>query len=108
LAQNDLVVETKESTDDIRRVTDVFEFLPNPSPCLPASTMTAHECCVAGVAGLVDAFPKAAVEICKLVLARLLGEGRAIYRWFLTLLDLDVSTFLVQNIKFSDAYAIRE
>jgi 4-hydroxy-tetrahydrodipicolinate synthase len=30
----------------------------------------------------------------------------AIYRWFRPLLDLDVSTYLVQNIKLAEALAI--
>jgi 4-hydroxy-tetrahydrodipicolinate synthase len=34
------------------------------------------------------------------------AEALEIYRWFRPLLDLDVSTFLVQNIKLAEALAI--
>ncbi len=51
------------------------------------------------VAGLVTAFPKETVAIYKLVLAGRYAEALEIYRWFRPLLDLDVSTYLVQNIK---------
>ena len=33
-------------------------------------------------------------------------EALAIYRWFRPLLDLDVSTYLVQNIKLAEVHAI--
>ena len=33
-------------------------------------------------------------------------EALAIYRWFRPLLDLDVSTYLVQNIKLAEVLAI--
>ena len=33
-------------------------------------------------------------------------EALAIYRWFRPLLDLDVSTYLVQNIKLAEVFAI--
>jgi 4-hydroxy-tetrahydrodipicolinate synthase len=35
------------------------------------------------------------------------AEALAIYRWFRPLLDLDVSTYLVQNIKLAEALAIQ-
>lgn len=34
------------------------------------------------------------------------AEALTIYRWFRPLLDLDVSTYLVQNIKLAEALAI--
>ncbi|APO74770.1 dihydrodipicolinate synthetase-like protein [Rhizobium etli 8C-3] len=111
LAKNDLVVAMKESTDDIRRVTDVFNafgerfdvFTGVDNLALESLLMGAH----GWVAGLVVAFPKETVAIYRLVQAGRLDEARAIYRWFRPLLDLDVSTFLVQNIKLAEVYAIR-
>ena len=47
------------------------------------------------------------MAIYKLVAAGRLDEARAIYRWFRPLLDLDVSTFLVQNIKLAEVFAIQ-
>ena len=51
----------------------------------------------AGSPGLVCAFPKETVAIYKLVQAGRHEEALAIYRWFRPLLDLDVSSYLVQN-----------
>jgi 4-hydroxy-tetrahydrodipicolinate synthase len=110
LAKNDLVVAMKESTDDIRRITDVFNAFGDRFDVFTGVDNLAFESLVMGahgwVAGLVVAFPKETVAIYKLVLAGRLDEARAIYRWFRPLLDLDVSTFLVQNIKLAEAYAI--
>ena len=44
-------------------------------------------------------------------LIQLMKQGRreealSIYRWFRPLLDLDVSTYLVQNIKLAEVFAI--
>ncbi|PKA39640.1 dihydrodipicolinate synthase family protein [Rhizobium sullae] len=111
LAKDDLVVAMKESTDDIRRVTDIFNafgerfdvFTGVDNLALESLLMGAH----GWVAGLVVAFPKETVAIYKLVQAGRLDEARAIYRWFRPLLDLDVSTFLVQNIKLAEVYAIQ-
>ena len=55
------------------------------------------------VAGLVCAFPKETVAIYRLVLAGRIQEAVDIYRWFMPLLHLDVSTKLVQNIKLAEA-----
>ena len=54
------------------------------------------------VAGLVTAFPRETVAIYKLVRQGRREEALAIYRWFRPLLDLDVSTYLVQNIKLAE------
>ena len=58
------------------------------------------------IAGLVVAFPKETVAVWKLAKAGRLDEALKIYRWFRPLLDLDVSTYLVQNIKLAEALAI--
>ena len=58
------------------------------------------------VAGLVTAFPKETVAIYKLVGAGRYAEALDIYRWFRPLLDLDVSTYLVQNIKLAEVHEI--
>jgi 4-hydroxy-tetrahydrodipicolinate synthase len=111
LAKNDLVVAMKESTDDIRRVTDVFNAFGDRFDVFTGVDNLALESLLMGahgwVAGLVVAFPKETVAIYKLVQAGRLDEARAIYRWFRPLLDLDVSTFLVQNIKLAEVYAIQ-
>jgi 1-pyrroline-4-hydroxy-2-carboxylate deaminase len=46
------------------------------------------------------------VAIYRLMRAGRTAEALDIYRWFRPLLDLDVSTYLVQNIKLAEAIAI--
>lgn len=105
-----LVVAMKESTDDIRRVTEVISRFGDRFDVFTGVDNLALESLVMGacgwVAGLVVAFPKETVAIWKLVRAGRLEEARALYRWFRPLLDLDVSTNLVQNIKLAEVLAI--
>lgn len=54
------------------------------------------------VAGLVCAYPAETVAIYELVRAGRLGEALAIYRWFMPLLELDITPQLVQNIKLAE------
>jgi dihydrodipicolinate synthase/N-acetylneuraminate lyase len=54
------------------------------------------------VAGLVCAFPRETVTIYRLVKAGRYDEARAIYRWFLPLLELDIHPKLVQYIKLAE------
>ena len=54
------------------------------------------------VSGLVCAFPAETVAIYKLAKAGKNEEAIAIYRWFLPLLELDINTKLVQNIKLAE------
>lgn len=54
------------------------------------------------VAGLVCAFPAETVAIYKLVKAGENQKAIEIYRWFLPLLELDINTKLVQNIKLAE------
>ena len=53
------------------------------------------------------AFPAETVAIYQLMKQGRREEALAIYRWFRPLLDLDVSTYLVQNIKLAEALVIR-
>ncbi len=110
LAKNDLIVAMKESTDDIRRATDVLTHFGERFDVFTGVDNLALESLLMGVhgwvAGLVVAFPKETVAIWNLVQAGRPDEARAIYRWFRPLLDLDVSTNLVQNIKRAEVHAI--
>jgi 4-hydroxy-tetrahydrodipicolinate synthase len=54
------------------------------------------------VAGLVCAFPSETVAIYELAKANRTIEALKIYRWFLPLLELDINTKLVQNIKLAE------
>lgn len=55
------------------------------------------------VAGLVCAYPAETVAIYELVKAGRLAEALEIYRWFMPLLELDITPQLVQNIKLAEA-----
>ena len=64
----------------------------------------ALESTLMGADGLVCAFSTETVAINNLVNAGRIQEAIEIYRWFLTLLDLDINPKLVQNIKLAKAY----
>ncbi|MDF0706692.1 dihydrodipicolinate synthase family protein [Flagellimonas okinawensis] len=57
---------------------------------------------VGWVAGLVCAYPAETVAIYELVKAGRIQEALDIYRWFMPLLELDISPQLVQNIKLAE------
>lgn len=110
LASDPLFVAIKESSDDIRRTTEIFNSLGNRFDVFTGVDNLAFEAFSVGaigwVAGLVCAFPKETVAIWKLMQAGRREEALAIYRWFRPLLDLDVSSYLVQNIKLAEVFAI--
>ena len=110
LADDPLFVAVKESCDDIRRTTEIINAFGDRFDVLTGVDNLALEALAAGavgwVAGLVTAFPKETVAIWKLMRAGRHAEALAIYRWFRPLLDLDVSTYLVQNIKLAEVHAI--
>ncbi len=110
LADDARFVAVKESSDDIRRSTEIINRLGSRYDLFTGVDNLAFEALSVGaigwVAGLVVAFPKETVAIYRLMQAGRQKEALAIYRWFRPLLDLDVSTFLVQNIKLVEALAI--
>lgn len=96
----------KESSGDVRRVTDIFNAVGDRYAVFTGVDDLALESLAAGVqgwvAGLVCAFPQETVAIYRLMRAGRLAEALALYRWFSPLLHLDVSTKLVQNIKLAE------
>jgi 1-pyrroline-4-hydroxy-2-carboxylate deaminase len=110
LASDARFVAVKESSDDIRRTTEIINRLGGRYDILTGVDNLAFEALAVGavgwVAGLVVAFPKETVAIYRLMKEGKYAEALEIYRWFRPLLDLDVSTYLVQNIKFAEALAI--
>ncbi len=54
------------------------------------------------VTGLVCAFPAETIAIYNLAKAGRIQEAIEIYSWFLPLLELDINTKLVQNIKLAE------
>lgn len=96
----------KESTRDISNVTRMKSAFGDRFAVLTGVDTLGMESLVMGadgwVAGLVCAFPRETVAIYRLVKAGKYKEALAIYRWFLPVLELDVSTKLVQNIKLAE------
>lgn len=98
----------KESTRDVTNVTrmknrfgDRFKIL------CGVDTLTLEELCSGAdglVAGLVCALPEETVAIFNLVKAGKIEEARAIYRWFMPLLEFDIDPQLVQYIKLVESY----
>jgi len=110
LADEPLFVAVKESSDDIRRSTEIINAFGDRFDLFTGVDNLAFEALSIGaigwVAGLVTAFPRETVAIYQLMKQGRRDEALAIYRWFRPLLDLDVSTYLVQNIKLAEVHAI--
>lgn len=110
LAADPRFVAVKESSDDIRRTTEIINAFGDRFAVFTGVDNLAFEALAVGavgwVAGLVVAFPRETVAIHRLMQQGRHAEALTIYRWFRPLLDLDVSTYLVQNIKLAEAMAI--
>ncbi|SFW65571.1 4-hydroxy-tetrahydrodipicolinate synthase [Sinomicrobium oceani] len=106
LLELDNIQAVKESTRDITNVTRFKNRFGDRLKILGGVDTLALESLSAGadgwVAGLVDAYPAETVAIYKLVKAGRMEEAIAIYRWFMPLLELDISPQLVQNIKLAE------
>jgi 4-hydroxy-tetrahydrodipicolinate synthase len=96
----------KESTRDVSNVTRLINRFGKDLKILCGVDTIAMEELVMGadgwVAGLVDAFPEETVAIYRLVKAGRIEEALQIHRWFLPILELDISPQLVQNIKLAE------
>ena len=103
------IVAVKESTRDISNITRMKSRFGNRFKILCGVDTLALESLLMGadgwVAGLVCAFPAETVAIYKLVKTNKIKEAIAIYSWFLPLLELDINTKLVQNIKLAEVAA---
>jgi 4-hydroxy-tetrahydrodipicolinate synthase len=106
LLKIDTIQAVKESTRDISNVTRIRNRFGDRLKVFCGVDTLALESIVAGadgwVAGLVVACPAETVAIYKLVKAGRIEEALAIYRWFMPLLELDISPQLVQNIKLAE------
>ncbi|WP_241068246.1 dihydrodipicolinate synthase family protein [Achromobacter insuavis] len=109
LADCQWLVAIKESSDDIRRVTDLRNRLGDRFQLFIGVDDLSFEALALGadglLAGLVTAFPRETVALYDLMKAGKWQEALALYQWFTPLLHLDVSTKLVQNIKLAETLA---
>ena len=109
LADCDTLVAIKESSDDPRRITDIFNVCGERYVIFCGVDDLAMEAAILGaagwVAGLVNAFPHETVQLWRLVSKGRWDEARALYRWFTPALHLDCHVKLVQYIKLAQAMA---
>ncbi|MEK9139320.1 MAG: dihydrodipicolinate synthase family protein [Bacteroidota bacterium] len=109
LAGEPKFVAIKESSDNIRRITDIINLVGDRYRIFVGVDDLALESLMIGavgwVAGLVCAIPKETVVLYKLVKVGRMQEALQLYRWFTPLLHLDVSVKFVQNIKLAEALA---
>lgn len=109
LADQDTIVAIKESSDDPRRITDIFNACGDRYILFCGVDDLSMEAAMLGavgwVAGLVNAFPHETVQLWRLVSQGRWDEARSLYRWFTPALHLDCHVKLVQYIKLAQAMA---
>ena len=103
LSKYDNINAVKESTRDTTNVTRMINRFGDRFKILCGVDTIAMECLMMGatgwVAGLVDAFPEETIAIYTYCKVGEWEKARKVFRWFLPLLELDISPQLVQNIK---------
>lgn len=106
LAGVETIKAVKESSRDVINITRMFNRFGDRFKVFTGVDPIATESLMMGadgwVAGLVDAFPRETVAIYRLIKAGRYDEARAIHRWFLPLLELDIHPKLVQYIKLAE------
>ncbi|MFD2204056.1 dihydrodipicolinate synthase family protein [Kiloniella antarctica] len=107
MADCETIVAVKESSDDPRRVTDVFNTCGNRFLVFCGVDDLVMESAALGVvgwvSGLTDAFPQESVRLWKLLSGGKFAEALPLYRWFTPVLHLDTHSKLVQYIKLAQA-----
>ena len=107
LADEPTLVAIKESSDNPRRITDIFNATGNRYTLMGGVDDLVLESVLLGasgwVSGLVNAFPEESRRLWELAVAGKLEDARKIYRWFTPLLHLDTHIKLVQYIKLAMA-----
>jgi dihydrodipicolinate synthase/N-acetylneuraminate lyase len=109
LADEKTLVCIKESSENVRRITDLTNLLGDRYALWCGVDDLALESMMLGavgwVSGLVNAFPDENRWLWDLATAGRWAEARAIYRWYTPLLHLDTHPKLVQYIKLAMAEA---
>jgi 4-hydroxy-tetrahydrodipicolinate synthase len=107
LADEPRFVAIKESSENVRRITDLKNLCGDRYTLFCGVDDLALEATVLGangwVAGLVNAFPAETVRLWELVWANRYPDAVKLYRWFTPLLHLDTHVKLVQYIKLAAA-----
>ncbi len=103
LADEPTLTAIKESSDNVRRITDLANTVGNRYALMAGVDDLILESAMLGaigwVSGLVNAFPEESRKLWDLAMAGRYEEARRIYRWFTPLLHLDTHVKLVQYIK---------
>ncbi|HXP72677.1 MAG TPA: dihydrodipicolinate synthase family protein [Stellaceae bacterium] len=103
LASERRVVAIKESSENLRRLTDIVNLTGDRYTLFCGVDDLVLESMLLGavgwVSGLVNVFPKESVRLWELAVKGDWERARAIYRWFMPTLHLDTSPKLVQMIK---------
>lgn len=106
LSKHKNINAVKESTRDTTNITRMINRFGDRFKILCGVDTIAIECLMMGatgwVAGLVDAFPEETVAIYTYCKVGQWEKARKVFRWFLPLLELDISPQLVQNIKLCE------
>ncbi len=109
LAAEPKFVAIKESSDNVRRITDIRNLVGDRYRIFAGVDDLALESFLLGavgwIAGLVCAFPAETVALYRLAKAGRFDEAVQLYRWFTPLLHLDVSIKFIQNIKLAETLA---
>lgn len=107
LADEPKFVAIKESSENVRRITDLVNACGNRYQLLCGVDDLVLESIVLGavgwVSGLVNAFPAENRLLWDLATAGRFEQARAVYRWYTPLLHLDTHIKLVQYIKLAMA-----
>ena len=107
LADCEQLVAVKESSGDIRRITDLRNTVGERYQIFCGVDDLAYEALALGADGLLAgvgcAFPRETVALYDLMKAGQWAEALKLYKWMTPMLHLDVSTKLVQNLKLIDA-----
>jgi 4-hydroxy-tetrahydrodipicolinate synthase len=107
LADESRFVAIKESSENVRRITDLKNLCGDRYTLFCGVDDLALEAAMLGasgwVAGLVNAFPVESVRLWELATANQFSDAVKLYRWFTPLLHLDTHVKLVQYIKLASA-----
>jgi 4-hydroxy-tetrahydrodipicolinate synthase len=103
------LVAIKESSEDVRRLTDLRNLTGDRYILLQGVDDLVLEAIMLGargwVSGLANAFPRESVHLWELAKSGRFEQAIPLYRWFMPLLHLDTSPKLVQYIKLANSAA---